>query len=313
MNRGELLGGITQAPYLRLPEANVFADRAERFRTLSTQHHPLGDYLRFCAVVSRAQHDAYTRMPTPTPTSEATQARAREFAMPVLNARDGAPDDLWREVLSAILDGLRREPVPPATQAAMEELRARSDAELDGLARRLLASEMQAPADLAAAPLLGAALQVYWTRRLTALGSVDAIARLDTPGLCPACGSLPVASRVRIGPEQGLRYAVCGLCQAEWNVVRIKCVHCASTAGIAYYGIGERAAIKAEACDECGTYLKIMYMAQSHEVDPIADDVATLSLDLLMAEEGKARYGHNFFLQFGASQQQEQDAHHALM
>ncbi|MEA3120186.1 MAG: FdhE protein, partial [Paraburkholderia sp.] len=51
-----------------------------------------------------------------------------------------------------------------------------------------------------------AALQVVWTDISTRLDIRD-VPYLDTPGLCPVCGSMPVASIVRIGgPYQGYRY-----------------------------------------------------------------------------------------------------------
>ncbi len=55
-------------------------------------------------------------------------------------------------------------------------------------------------------------------------------------------------------------------------------------------------AAKAEACDRCHTYLKLFYLEQNPRAEPFADDVATLSLDLLMSEAGYARSGVNLFL-----------------
>ncbi len=55
-------------------------------------------------------------------------------------------------------------------------------------------------------------------------------------------------------------------------------------------------AAKAEACDRCHTYLKLFYLEQNPRAEPFADDVATLPLDLLMAEAGYARSGVNLFL-----------------
>jgi FdhE protein len=46
---------------------------------------------------------------------------------------------------------------------------------------------------------------------------------------------------------------------------------------------------KAESCDECGTYRKIFYQSRQLEVEPFADDLATLALDLLMNDAGYLR------------------------
>ncbi len=54
--------------------------------------------------------------------------------------------------------------------------------------------------------------------------------------------------------------------------------------------------MKAETCDKCRSYVKILYQVNDHLLEPLADDVATLGLDMLMAEEGWKRGGHNPFL-----------------
>jgi FdhE protein len=43
-------------------------------------------------------------------------------------------------------------------------------------------------------------------------------------------------------------------------------------------------AVKAETCDECRTYAKMLYQARDMQVDPFADDLASLGLDILVAE-----------------------------
>jgi FdhE protein len=79
------------------------------------------------------------------------------------------------------------------------------------------------------------------------------------------------------------------------------CANCRCTAGISYFVIeGNAGAAKAEACDECRTYLKLFYLEKGPRAEPFADDAATLSLDLLMSEEGYSRGGVNLFLLSGA-------------
>jgi len=112
------------------------------------------------------------------------------------------------------------------------------------------------------------------------------------------CGFPPVASVVRIGgSDAGYRYLQCALCASQWQMVRVKCSRCDSTQGISYHAIdGGNPAVKAEACAACGTYLKILYMEKDPSVEPAADDLASLALDLLMTEEGVARSGVNLML-----------------
>ena len=59
---------------------------------------------------------------------------------------------------------------------------------------------------------------------------------------------------------------------------------------------GDSGAIKAETCDECHTYAKMLYQAKDMQVDPFADDLATLGLDVLVAEAGWARHAPNALL-----------------
>jgi FdhE protein len=100
---------------------------------------------------------------------------------------------------------------------------------------------------------------------------------------------------VRIGgAEQGLRYLHCSLCDTEWNMARIQCSNCDNTSELGYFAVeGGGDAVKAEACDACHSYLKQMYMTKAPEVDPVADDLATLALDMLMAEREYLRSGPN--------------------
>jgi FdhE protein len=57
----------------------------------------------------------------------------------------------------------------------------------------------------------------------------------------------------------------------------------------------ESSAVKAEACSDCHTFLKLFYLEQDPHADPFADDIATLALDLRVAGEGYARGGVSCF------------------
>ena len=87
------------------------------------------------------------------------------------------------------------------------------------------------------------------------------------------------------------------MCGALWNYVRIRCVACGSTKGISYSAAeaGDEAT-KVERCSECGSYLKIFYQTLSPHIEPVADDIASLGLDMLVLGEGVRRAGYNPFL-----------------
>ena len=156
---------------------------------------------------------------------------------------------------------------------------------------------------------------MHWTRWATQTQAAyegQAFAMVDDGKVCPCCGSLPVASVLRMGGDEGnSRYLHCALCQTEWHMVRIKCAHCESTKGIHYQELEAmpgaaqpthtvpKGAVRAECCEECGHYLKIMAMDKDPHVDPVADDLASVALDLLVSESGVQRYGLNYFLLWG--------------
>ena len=282
---------VVQAPRVVLAApAAMFADRALRFRQLAREH-PMGPFLDLMAAVSEAQ-SAVAAQHCDAALSAHALAASREHGMPPLDAGAHARDARWIDDLHAIVDALPPGSLPSPLRAA---LRAGDGSALDALADRLL-SGASTDDEAAAVPFVGAALQVYFARLAATLTAAD-VDRCDVPTLCPVCASRPVASVVRIGAERaGLRYLVCGLCGTEWNLARIKCSFCEEDRSLQYFaaeGDGRRGnpAWRAEACDECRTYLKIFYQEKDPQLEPLADDLASLALDVLLDERGFARSG----------------------
>ena len=56
---------------------------------------------------------------------------------------------------------------------------------------------------------------------------------------------------------------------------------------------GDSGSVKAKTRNEWQIYAKMPYQARDMKVDPFADDLATLGLDLLVAEAGWARHAPN--------------------
>jgi FdhE protein len=186
--------------------------------------------------------------------------------------------------------------IPPSFTALLARLRRMSAAEVDAQAAAMLERELD-EVDAGTAPFIYAALQVVWTQRACALARED-MPYLDTPGLCPVCGSPPVASIVRVGGAyDGYRYLECTLCATQSHSVRVKCSHCASTKGIAYQSIeGSPEGTQAESCEECHSYRKIFAQSKLFNVEPFVDDLASLPLDLMMNEAGYHRPNPHPFL-----------------
>jgi FdhE protein len=287
--------GVSDPPRVIAPEpGKIFLRRAKRFEKLAF-NHPLGDWLFFLAKLTRAQHDALMQYPSVRlPDSLSLK---KNHGMPPLPATSWKRDPVWRGgTLTSLLEVAEKN-LPESGLAQLHLLGDASPGELEAMADRILRCECDSE-HAVVLPIVAAALQVYWTHMASSLGSNEIPHLSDTPGVCPCCGSLQVASIVRTeGPVTGLRYLHCSLCNTEWNLVRVKCAACDSTRGIAYHRIdGKQDPISAETCDSCNSYLKIAYASQNTEVDPIADDLATLSLDLLVDEAGYQRCGPNLLL-----------------
>lgn len=290
----DLPGAAFVAPRILAPQrATIFADRARRFDELA-QGHALGDWLRFLGSLTRAQHAVLQEFRNEPVLDAESVELARNHGMPPASAQEWRPREAWRECMAAVVAGVYDE-APPDARRSLERLRKSTSARLDALVERVLRADLQgADADLL--PFVGASLQVLWTTAAAALGS-SGIRPIGVAGVCPCCGSLPVASVVRdAGGIRNLRYLHCSLCNTEWNAVRARCPSCDGIAAYRYVVEARSTnvpAIRAETCDHCKSYLKIVYIENAPRGDAIADDLATLALDVLVDEAGYQRAGPN--------------------
>ena len=288
MTGSELAGpglGPGEIVPLRLPRpAELFARRADRFQELAAGH-AAGDFLEAMAALCRAQVVASARASLPGgELPPRTPLRAVEWPRPG-----------WRAGLSAIAGEMSRVPLPGPARAALERLGRLPEAEVEALADALLAGAT-GRLDLAAVPFVGAALQAHFA---AAAAGLDAGRIERSERGCPVCGSPPVAGLV-LGDDK-LRYLACSLCGSDWHFTRVVCSACRQGGKLRYLAIeGDPGGSKAEACGDCGTYLKVFYAERMPRAEPFADDAASIALDLLVAEEGYARGGVNLFLLPGA-------------
>jgi FdhE protein len=286
-------------PRIRVPDReDLFAKRAQRLRELAGSEsrghgRAIGDYLRLMEVVADAQQTAVTNLAVSRPGAEEI-AQARTHRMPLVHAAGLRRDPCWRGILGQLCDAvLRSREVPAGVRDTCARLRDSRAQEIEAQADALLTVQ-SAEIDAATAPFVMSALQVYWVHLASRFVAAD-ICQLDVPGVCPVCGTLPVASIVRADKDsQGYRYLHCALCATEWHMVRVTCSHCQATKGISYDSIeGGSEAVRAESCEACRTYRKIFYQEKDMGVEPVADDLASLALDLLLTEEGYHRASGN--------------------
>jgi FdhE protein len=126
------------------------------------------------------------------------------------------------------------------------------------------------------------------------------------------------------GAVTGQRYLHCALCHTEWHLLRGVCAHCGQREGLSWRSLqgleadsdgadsdeaaqDGQAAVQGEACDACGHYLKLLHGDRDAQLDPVADDLATLTLDLLLGDEGLQRHGANLMLLFGEGEAAHDD------
>src|SRR5579864_1433069 len=282
---------------IRLPErAGPFAARARRLRQLAGAGaigQSIGDYLQLMAAVADAQEGTLTTLDPRLP-DVAELARSRTHRMPPIEARSWPREPAWRALAAQLAERVAAAAdIPESARKELAQVRNLPPEWLEAQADALL-SDRRGEIELAVAPFVMAALQTYWVGLASRL-SEEVVPALEVPGVCPACGTLPVASVVRVDRRsQGYRYLHCALCATEWHLVRVTCSHFQGTEGIAQHSIeGGPEAIRAESCDQCHTYRKILYQENDVSVEPVADDLASLALDLLMGEEGYHRGSSN--------------------
>ena len=279
-------------PRLILPDVSrIFLDQSKRFGEIA-QKHSLAEWLSFLSRLTSIQHELLQEYPLfPLPDQPVPASDEECSVAPIAHAfRPRNPS--WRQALAT----LARELEPHATLPArpiLKGLQEMDSSTLEALADRVLQVELGS-GETGSLPFVAAALQVHWTALASRLDGTK-IGLSASPNVCPCCGFAPVAGLVRTDGETArLRYLHCALCNTEWHMVRAICTTCFDSNRLASYHIdGSDTSVRAETCDACGSYLKVLYREKSPQADPVADDLSTLALDLLVEEAGYGRMSTN--------------------
>ncbi|MGE0765629.1 MAG: formate dehydrogenase accessory protein FdhE [Hyphomicrobiaceae bacterium] len=290
-----IIGEVAAPPFARLPSSTqLFIDRTLRFRFLA-KNSTLAPYLEFLAALSELQYRVQKGLPEPRMAGPEAVARARARRMPPIDRNHFEMDAAFDETLAIFLHAAADLPSPPAAGDAIRRLSAANAITRETLLRHVLANSMP-PETLAEHIIMASVAQIHFARCATRLAA-GALVPVGN-GACPTCGCAPSCTMVVGWPgAYGTRFCSCALCGTLWHYVRIACVLCGSTSGIGYQEIDAGSGtIKAETCDACGRYVKILYQTKDHAIEPIADDVASLALDLLMVRGRYARGTFNPFL-----------------
>ncbi len=216
-------------PRIRLPDrALVFARRAARLRQLAAGS-ALGDYLRFLAALVDAQHAALAHLTVPPP-GKAHIERSAEHGMPPIHP------STWPRPHAVARNA--RVPMRGARRPSGFSRRASATAFPRSAGRHPPGSRPRRPRywKRRTMPSMRRLRRSSWPHcrctglRLPAHFVADEVKALDVPGVCPLCGTLPVASVVYAqSPYQGYRYLHCALCATEWHMVRVQCTQCGAS------------------------------------------------------------------------------------
>jgi FdhE protein len=291
-----VIGGVPTPPLAFLPDPDrLFATRARRFLFLAEHDPRLGPYLALLGELTALQARLVDELPEPDPIPTERIEQARTYRMPPIDREALATDEVLHETLMTLSDQAQALDMPQPAKLALQAVLASDLADRHWLLENILSDRI--PEDSAAPHLFAAAAVQVHMARLAA--SLDASSLVPIrAGTCPTCGGRPATSSVMAAQGiENVRYATCACCATQWNEVRIKCLCCGSTKGISYRSVEtDEAAVKAEICSECDSWVKILYLGRNHSLDPIADDVGSLGLDLLMKETGFGRGGVNPYL-----------------
>lgn len=281
-------------PFWIAPDQSVFAKRSERFTTLANQDKTQWkDYLLMLAQVCEVQ-DALLSHPGITPVVTDTESI---YNLPEIHS--GVIPACFDVLLVAFYDKIKPELADKSQQTWRQLLDMPAD-ERRAMASRVLAQEAEA-GDQDYSIWVHAVLQVIWTHWAMQLKEPEVPTREERE-YCPCCGSDGVGNVILNGGElDGLRYLQCNLCNSRWHALRAKCTFCGNTKDMNFQSVegveeGALHGASGECCEACHGYRKTYQLSKEQFADPVADDLATLAVDILLNEKGYLRGGANPYL-----------------
>lgn len=280
---------IRQIPLLFYPSPKtLYIHRAERLKELATSS-PFSEYLEFCTIIVKLQANIVKQKPV-----NIDLPNSLDGQYPPLSLYNFPLSTFWQEYLSELLGSMTD--TTEQIRLVTEQLRKNSSDQLQDKANHLINGEFNC-VEGNEAMFIWSALSVYYSQLASQIKGKAVAENSDKNWLCPVCNSMPVASIIQLGSNNGLRYLHCSLCESEWYVPRIKCTCCDNMQDIQYFSLDkELSATKTECCDICHSYLKILDQDKDPRIEVIADDIASLILDIKTEEEGFAKSGINPFI-----------------
>lgn len=259
--------------------------RIARARELAPLSAAADQILTFYAALAHYQQSLFT-------SAIADNAPAREVsfidAFPLRLAADAAPAFLrWLAHAAPSPDVLRNAAAAPALQ------------ELDWATRLSEALERGAPGGGAALLVVDEPESFVIRSLLQPFSEAIAIARRDERGIaplsgesvpnrCPVCGDAPRVGVLREEGHGAKKALQCGRCFTEWGFPRLMCPTCRETRfdALPVFTADAFPHVRVETCETCHQYLKTIDLTVDGLAVPVVDDLASISLDLWVAERG---------------------------
>jgi FdhE protein len=112
---------------------------------------------------------------------------------------------------------------------------------------------------------------------------------------CPYCSGAPVVSVLREAAHGSRRSSVCAVCLTESPAPRLGCLNCGETDvdKLPVFRTENTDPARIDACDSCRGYVKTIDLTRDALACLIADDLASVSLDLWAREQGYRRVRPN--------------------
>lgn len=283
-------------PFWRAPEDELFTARARRLnhlaRTIAVADSNWAHYLDLLAAVCLAQEDLCQKLTVLKPVIKAD-------VLPLSPDLIDQYAPSWPQLFSHLHQAIHTR-LTPTAQRVWQELLALPLSEQIALLQRARIHDLTL-AEQDYTIWLNALLQIVYTRAAHELHE-EQITPSAEIGFCPCCGHDAVGA-VIIGQGElaGLRYLHCDLCNSRWHSVRARCSFCDHDHDLGAYRIETTdnevlAAAEAECCPQCHGYRKRYQLEKQQNADPVADDLATLALDVLLSKDNWQRGGVNPFL-----------------
>jgi FdhE protein len=290
----EIQKSFFHIPFWIAPKSDIFALRATRFAELASDDQTdWKDYLSLLSRICEVQQSLLKHASISLPVTDAES----ELSLPDIDTAEiPAAFDL---LLQPFFDKIKPH-LTVQSQESWEALLAMDSSVRKNLAQRILAQDLSEQ-DYPYSIWVHAILQIIWTNWAMHLQEADVPPREERE-FCPCCASDAVGSVILNGGElEGLRYLQCNLCNSRWHALRAKCTFCANTKDISFESIeGQKEGVlygaSAECCDVCHGYRKSYDLMKEQHADAVADDLASLPIDILLAEKGYLRGGINPYL-----------------